>query len=447
MGILEIRGNNFRLRPIALETVRAFAMDEIVLSSVDDGSIRDPNDVDGIYQTLANKVEEMLAKLDEEWQQKLNSSSSVAAGSTDNNNNNINNNKNKNKNNNNNKNNKSMPQPLIRLKVEYSGGFATVNPQRFGQRFVGRLANPTEILLFYKKRASSLTRQEGSGKKKNLKDLMAAALRPEPADQIRIEDLIESYLESSANLEILPEHDFHVALHQFVEKDEKSAITQLIEKSTKTSHSLLRKEDPVKLLEPQFIQTTVANFTAQMRKTHSNNNNNKPLVGEEEQENEEHDEAAAEEDSTSLNNKNNKHSDAQLVADQKKYQAVWQEDDEEDDENNNNNNNNNNNESTSDKETKKGNKAKTSKKSSGPRGKKTSASPAPKKINNKNKNKSSATLSFINKNPVPINISDNEEEEEAVKITNKKGFKGIPASISSPPSSPERLQIDTKRKG
>jgi len=35
--------------------------------------------------------------------------------------------------------------------VDYTG-FSTVNPQRFGQRFVGRVANPNEILLFHKKR-------------------------------------------------------------------------------------------------------------------------------------------------------------------------------------------------------------------------------------------------------------------------------------------------------
>lgn len=36
--------------------------------------------------------------------------------------------------------------PLIRLKVDYSGGFSTCNPLRFGQRFVGKLANPNDII-------------------------------------------------------------------------------------------------------------------------------------------------------------------------------------------------------------------------------------------------------------------------------------------------------------
>jgi hypothetical protein len=44
--------------------------------------------------------------------------------------------------------------PLIRLKVEYSG-FDTISQQRFGQQFVGKVANPNDILLFYRKKASA----------------------------------------------------------------------------------------------------------------------------------------------------------------------------------------------------------------------------------------------------------------------------------------------------
>ena len=43
--------------------------------------------------------------------------------------------------------------PLIRLKVEYTG-FTSFNTQRFGQPFVGRVANPKDILLFHRKRKS-----------------------------------------------------------------------------------------------------------------------------------------------------------------------------------------------------------------------------------------------------------------------------------------------------
>ena len=39
--------------------------------------------------------------------------------------------------------------PLIRLRVDYTG-FSTINAQRFGQRFVGKVANPHDLLLFQK---------------------------------------------------------------------------------------------------------------------------------------------------------------------------------------------------------------------------------------------------------------------------------------------------------
>ncbi len=39
--------------------------------------------------------------------------------------------------------------PLVRLRVDYTG-FSTINVQRFGQKFVGRVANPHDMLLFHK---------------------------------------------------------------------------------------------------------------------------------------------------------------------------------------------------------------------------------------------------------------------------------------------------------
>ena len=43
-----------------------------------------------------------------------------------------------------------VPLPLIRLRVDYSGGFSTINGQRFGQKFVGKVANPNDLLQFFK---------------------------------------------------------------------------------------------------------------------------------------------------------------------------------------------------------------------------------------------------------------------------------------------------------
>ena len=37
----------------------------------------------------------------------------------------------------------------VRVRVDYSG-FSTINTQRFGQGFVGRVANPNDIILWTK---------------------------------------------------------------------------------------------------------------------------------------------------------------------------------------------------------------------------------------------------------------------------------------------------------
>ena len=39
--------------------------------------------------------------------------------------------------------------PLVRLRVDYTG-CTTINSQRFGQKFVGKVANPHDVLHWHK---------------------------------------------------------------------------------------------------------------------------------------------------------------------------------------------------------------------------------------------------------------------------------------------------------
>lgn len=45
-----------------------------------------------------------------------------------------------------------MMLPLIRLKVETTGAKEMTNPVRFGQDYIGRVANPRDILQYYRKK-------------------------------------------------------------------------------------------------------------------------------------------------------------------------------------------------------------------------------------------------------------------------------------------------------
>jgi double-strand break repair protein MRE11 len=119
VGLLEVVGSDFRLKPIPLTTVRPFIIDEVVLSEALGDSTDLENENEAVMDLLTKKVNEMIAKAEEETR-----------GTP------------------------APKQPLIRLKVEYAG-YETINPQRFGQRFVGKVANPNDILLFYRKKTTN----------------------------------------------------------------------------------------------------------------------------------------------------------------------------------------------------------------------------------------------------------------------------------------------------
>ncbi|KAK9005003.1 hypothetical protein V6N11_042452 [Hibiscus sabdariffa] len=106
--------------------------------------------------------------------------------------------------------------PLVRVKVDYSG-FMTINPQRFGQKYVGKVANPQDILIFSKaaKRSQKEAKIDDSEK-----------LRPEELNQQNIEALVA---ENNLKMEILPVNDLDVALHNFVNKDDKLAFYNCVQ--------------------------------------------------------------------------------------------------------------------------------------------------------------------------------------------------------------------------
>ena len=75
--------------------------------------------------------------------------------------------------------------PLIRLRVDYTG-FGTVNSQRFGQKYVGKVANPHDMLLWAK---AAARRVKDEGARAEQEELAAglglSSVRPEQLDQVR----------------------------------------------------------------------------------------------------------------------------------------------------------------------------------------------------------------------------------------------------------------------
>ncbi|KAL3143519.1 hypothetical protein ABBQ38_002323 [Trebouxia sp. C0009 RCD-2024] len=177
--LLEVNGEQFRTINYPLESVRPFIHDNVTLQ--DQVEIAG-EDSEAITTFLESRVERMIQK-----------ARSRAVGG------------------------RPAILPLIRLRVDYTG-FSTINAQRFGQKFVGKVANPHDILLWHK---APVRKAKAPGEVSEGAAL-TEGIRPEALDERQIEDLIAEHLQQ--HLEILPEQDLANALHEFVDKDEKQAL-------------------------------------------------------------------------------------------------------------------------------------------------------------------------------------------------------------------------------
>ncbi|KAJ3162342.1 Double-strand break repair protein mre11a [Geranomyces michiganensis] len=223
VAILTVKGLDFKIDPIRLKTVRPFVIDEVSLQDIQGLRPSDQSKVQEFLQERVSpsthslhivdrtfvkpgaiKVANLIEDAREQWAE-LNPESPDA----------------------------HFPKPLIRLRVDYSGGFTTFNPGRFGQNFVDTVANSKDILQYHRRRA---TTAKSKTKKEDL--LNIDAFIPEKLDNLRVEDLVTEYL-SAQNLDILPENELGQAVKLFVEKEDKDAIKDFIEETIKRNDTAL----------------------------------------------------------------------------------------------------------------------------------------------------------------------------------------------------------------
>ena len=136
VAVLSITGKRFEVEKIPLKTVRPFVTQEITL--VTDkrfkGLEKKQDNRQDITKRLMVIVEEMIEEANATWQ-------SIHGGSE------LDDDDDK------------PPLPLIRLKVEYTAPegakFEVENPQRFSNRFAGKVANQNDVVYFYRKKAGT----------------------------------------------------------------------------------------------------------------------------------------------------------------------------------------------------------------------------------------------------------------------------------------------------
>lgn len=196
VGVLSIKDRDWKMRKIPLKTVRPFVMKEFSLSDYDELDPKERNKAD-IIAFLMEKVEEAIVEAREQWFESQDDPDL----------------------------NTLPPLPLVRLRVDYSstvGVYELENPQRFSQRFLGRVANSNDIVQFHMKKKPA-TRKSKPGtvtsEKPDLSDVGLATLR--------VSALVKQFLEKQT-LQCLPENELGDAVTQFVEKDDKDAVKDFV---------------------------------------------------------------------------------------------------------------------------------------------------------------------------------------------------------------------------
>ncbi|KAM4627359.1 double-strand break repair protein MRE11 isoform 2-T3 [Polymixia lowei] len=192
IGLLKVKGRKMNLQKIPLKTVRQFFIQDLVLADHEDLFTPDtPQVTKKVEDFCYAKVVEMLEEAERE-----------RLGRT-----------------------LTPEKPLIRIRVDYSGGFEAFNTSRFSQKFVDRVANPKDVIHFVRRREN----------KEAVKDEVnidyGQLLKSTAVDGLRVEDLVKQYFEAAeqkVQLSLLTEQGMGKAIQEFVDKDEKDAIEELI---------------------------------------------------------------------------------------------------------------------------------------------------------------------------------------------------------------------------
>lgn len=130
VAIVSITGKEFKVEKHRIKSVRPFLTREVVLSTDRrfKGLEKKKENKQDITLKLMGIVEEMIEEAKSEWL-------TIQDGEDDH---------------------LELPLPLIRLRVEYTaydgGKFDCENPQRFSNRFVGKVANVNDVVQFYRKK-------------------------------------------------------------------------------------------------------------------------------------------------------------------------------------------------------------------------------------------------------------------------------------------------------
>ncbi|KAJ2823128.1 meiotic recombination [Coemansia furcata] len=221
VAVLRVNRRNFKLEKIRLKNVRPFVIDDLVLASVP--SLSPQSSEDEIVEYLRRKVERMLVTAQQQYQEQMEEAAETVESALG-----------------------AQPKPLIRLRVEYSGGFESFHPQRFGLLFADRVANPRDIIYFFRKpRAPTATIISTQGSTASTRSV------PAPVDAMHVESLIGEFLDDSS-MRMLVDLELAEAVRLFVQKGDADAIGQSLKTTLRDTQRRILEEPATVSTEEQL---------------------------------------------------------------------------------------------------------------------------------------------------------------------------------------------------
>ncbi|EPS35139.1 hypothetical protein H072_11560 [Dactylellina haptotyla CBS 200.50] len=213
VGILSIKGKSFEIEPIRLKSVRPFKMKEVVLydnKAMQKIATKSDNRTE-ITNYLTKIVDQMIVDAKREWLEGQLEAGGEPVAEED------------------------VPLPLIRLRVEYTatdGKFEVENPQRFSNRFVGKVANINDVVQFYRRKVAPTRKtKDGDVIEGDAESILAQF--GGKVENIRVESFVKEYL-TAQSLNILPQNALGNAVGRYIDKGDSHAVEQFLKDSLDT---------------------------------------------------------------------------------------------------------------------------------------------------------------------------------------------------------------------
>ncbi len=165
---------------------------------------------------------------------------------------------------------------LIRLKVE-SDGFTNLHVQRFGQRFVGSVANTSDLLFFSKKKREKSALgsvkdsvKKGKGERADGEDKDGGGESDEETEDIRkikIEEFVEEQMRANRSLALLPSSNMQAAIEDYVFRKNASAISEQVSGILRKFQASMIKDKDLDIIRDQASnQEVLRDVATKLRK-------------------------------------------------------------------------------------------------------------------------------------------------------------------------------------